>query len=106
MKTTNDSIDFLNTRQGLRIAKNVDDPCMATASHHDQPFVLHMDDGTLIIMDQRIRLPPLFTSRIMDREASLKGGGAGDFTGDEDHSLYQHRGTHLLNDLDMFAQQV
>ena len=75
---------------------------MTTASHHDQPFVLHMDDNTLVIMDQWIRLLPLFTSRIMDREAPLKGGGAGDFTG----ALYEHGGTHLLNDLDLFAQQV
>jgi hypothetical protein len=60
----------------------------------------------LIIVDMWIWFPALFTPCIMDREAPLKAGGAGDFTRDEDHSLHQHGRTYFLNDLDILAQQV
>ena len=90
-----------------RIAHDVDNACMTTSqSPRAEPFVLPWMMAHLIIMDEGIRFQSCYVWHNGFGILRLEAHGAGNFTGDEDHALYEHGGTYLFDDLDMFALQV
>jgi len=90
MKNTDDGVDMLDTGDQLRVTNCVNNSRVTTTRDHYQSFSLHMDDRTLVIHDQRIRLPAIIPPGVMDREAFFKFSPAGDFPRHEDHSIHQH----------------
>jgi hypothetical protein len=76
---------------------------VAAAGHHHQPLVAHVDDGALVIHDQRIGLPDAVAPGPVDRESLFELGRAGDLSGDEERFIDEHRGTDFFDDLDLLS---
>ena len=72
METANDSINGLDTCQGLGMKNGVDDARVTTAGNDYQSFVTHVDDGTLIIHNQWIRFPIIIPFGIMNGKTWLE----------------------------------
>ena len=80
METTDNGIYLLNAREGLGMHDRVDYACVAAASEYYQSFLTHVQDGALVIHDQRVRFPTVMPHGVVDGETALEFRGAVNFS--------------------------
>src|SRR5579863_1229813 len=76
VKSTQNGVDLLYSCLRPCHAENVDDTGMTTAGNYHQPFIAHIDDDGLIVIDPGIGLPFSINFCLLRLHAHLKGGSA------------------------------
>src|SRR5262249_17662500 len=80
MKSAHHGIHLLDSGQLLSVANGIDCPRVPTAGEDHQALGLDIHDYCLVVMYQRVLLPLLCNTSVVDRETLLKGSRAVDLS--------------------------
>src|SRR5262249_33325780 len=100
MKSADDGIHLLDSRQLLRVTNGIDRPRMPTAGEDHEPLVLDMHHHGLVVMDQGVPLPLACNTSVVDRKPLLEGSRTVDLPRHQHKAPQEIRWPSLFDELD------